>query len=367
MRVLMTGGGTGGHINPALAICRIIKEREPDSEIMFVGTPNGMENELVTREGYPIKHVRIKGIRRGTILGNLKTARLMLSSKKEAGKIIREFSPDVCIGTGGFVSWPLISAAESLGVPTVLHESNCQPGMAVKALAPKLSLLFTNFEETAELVKCRNVIRSGNPMRKGIAKTGQREAMLGLGLGEYSYSVLSCGGSNGAEAISNEMIPTMKLFSSRHPEVFHLHQTGKRKFEDVKKRFDDEGLSSFPNLEIRDYIYDMPQRLCAADVVISRAGAMTLSELAELGKPAILIPSPNVADNHQYRNAKSLSDRGAAVLVEESELDGKKIASILETLVFDEDRKKSMSEAISGFAVKDTDKIIYDGIRSVIR
>ncbi len=366
MRVLMTGGGSGGHINPALAICRIIKEREPDSEIMFVGTPKGMENELVTREGYPIRHVTIRGVTRGSLFDNLRTARLMVSSKREAKKIIREFCPDVCIGTGGFVSWPLISAAESLGIPTVMHESNCQPGMAVKALSPKLSLLFTNFGETAGMVRCRSVVRSGNPMRKGITRIGKREAMSALGLEGYGYSVLSCGGSLGAEAISNEMISAMKVFSSKHPELHHLHQTGKQKFEEVKNRFSAEGLDSFSNLEIKDYVYDMPERLCAADVVVSRAGAMTLSELAELGKPAILIPSPNVADNHQYRNAKSFSDMGAAVLVEESELDGEKVAGILSGLVFDEDRKKSMSEAISEFAVKDTDRIIYEGIRSVI-
>ncbi len=367
MRVIMTGGGSAGHINPALAICRIIKEREPDSEIIFVGTPRGMENELVGREGYRIRHVTIRGVSRGMFFDNFKTLRLMMSSRREATEIIREFEPDVCIGTGGFVSWPLISAAEKLGVPSVMHESNCQPGMAVKALSPKLSVLFTNFEETAGLVRCKNIIRSGNPMREKMEKTDRREAMRALGLENYSYSLLSFGGSLGAEAISREMISVMKDFSSCHPELFHLHQTGKQKYGDVKEAFDREGLGQFHNLEIKDYVYDMPIRMCAADVIVSRAGAMTLSEIAGFGKPAVLIPSPNVTDNHQFRNAKSLSDAGAAVLVEEEELDGKKLSGVLEELIFDEERKKTMSEAVSEFAVKDTDRIIYEGIKSVLK
>lgn len=373
MRVLMTGGGTGGHINPAIAIAKIIERNEPGSEIVFVGTPRGMENRLVPREGYELRHIDICGFDRKNPFNNIKTLGLMATSVGKAKKLIREFSPDVCIGTGGYVSWPLIRAAEEMKIPTAMHEANALAGAAIKALAPHLDLLLTNFDGMESQVKCRNVVHCGNPLRKGFDSALTREeAYRRLGFdGKYERSLLSFGGSLGAASINDVAMTVMTEYSAGRDGLHHLHQTGTRYYEAEKTKFTERGLDAFGNLVLTDYIYDMPERLVAADLVICRAGAMTVSELALLGKPAILIPSPNVTDNHQYKNAKALADKGAAVLIEEKDIYGEKdklsISDTVMSLIEDENKLKEMSEAISGFAVRNADKIIYSSVRSILR
>lgn len=370
MRALITGGGTGGHINPALAIAKIIEKNEPDSVIAFVGTPNGMENRLIPREGYSLYHIEICGFDRKNPFNNIKTLRLMLSSEKEAEKLIREFAPDVCIGTGGYVSWPLIKAAEKLGIPSVMHESNALAGAAVKATAPKLDLLLTNFDGMEKQVRCRNVVRCGNPLRSGFSddSVSKQDAKRLLGLDGYNKSLLSFGGSLGADTVNEAVLSLMSGYSSGRKDIHHLHQVGKRNYDVMKGKYVSRGLDRESNLELVDYIYDMPVRLKAADLVVARAGAMTVSELAYLGKPAVLIPSPNVADNHQYKNAKALADRGGAVLIEEKDLaaDPGLLEKTVAELIGDDEKLKALSEGISSFAVRDTDGIIYREIKKLI-
>ncbi|MBR6426754.1 MAG: UDP-N-acetylglucosamine--N-acetylmuramyl-(pentapeptide) pyrophosphoryl-undecaprenol N-acetylglucosamine transferase [Clostridia bacterium] len=367
MRALIAGGGTGGHINPAIAIASIIKRYEPDSEIAFVGTPNGMENRLIPKAGFELYHVDITGFTARSVSGGLKYLRQMSSSAKEAGKIIREFRPDVCIGTGGYVSWPLIRAAQKLKIPTAMHESNALAGKAVKALAPGLDVLFVNFAETAKQVRCGNVVHSGNPLRADFGKITRDGARKKLGLDQYRYSILSCGGSLGAEPINVSAIGVMNSFGRFRDDVHHLHQAGAGKIGEAKRMFDSLGLGNCPNLCLTDYIYDMPERLAAADIVIGRAGAMTVSELAFLGRAAILIPSPYVADNHQYRNARALADLGACILIEEKHLSPEVLKSAVSGLISDETKLREMSESIRRFAVENTDEIIFNGIKSIIR
>ncbi len=368
MRVLLTGGGTGGHINPAIAIAKTIQKEEPSSEIGFVGTPFGMENRLIPKEGFPLYHIEIRGLKRSISLSNIKTAYLAITSVKKAKRLIKEFKPDICIGTGGYVSWPLIKAASDIGIPTVLHESNALAGVAVKLLSPYVDIVFTNFEATAsQLPKAKRIIHVGNPLKKGFGEISYNEARKKLGFeGKYRFSILTCGGSLGAESITNEVLSLMQNYTSKHPEIHHLHQAGVKNYNNVKARFSKLGLDKFENLELVDYIYDMPYRLSAADIVVNRAGAMTISELALLKKASILIPSPNVTDNHQYKNAKVLADAEATVMIEESCLDGKILASTVEELLSNREKRRKLSENFSKFALSDANERIYSEIKDLI-
>ncbi len=368
MRVLMTGGGTGGHINPALAIAKTILEQEPDAEIAFVGTARGMENRLVPKEGFKLYHIEMQGLRRSLSLYNIKTLWLMLTSVRKAKKLIRDFKPDVCIGTGGYVCWPLIKAAASLGVPTALHEANALAGIAVKLLAPDIDILFTNFEATAEQIRgCKKILHVGNPLKSCFTSVSREEARRRLGFeGSYRYSLLSCGGSLGAGKINSEALLLMKNYCAQHPEIHYLHQAGVSHYPAVKEEFDRLGLGQYPNLQLVDYIYDMPDRLAAADLVINRAGAMTISELALLKKAAILIPSPNVTDNHQYKNAKVLADAGAAVMLEEDRLTAGALEETVDRLLNDREARRVMAENFGSFAIKNANILIYNAIKDLV-
>ena len=368
MRVLMTGGGTGGHINPAIAIAKKIQNEEPSSEIAFVGTPFGMENRLVPKEGFQIYHIEMRGLKRNFSLSNIRTAYLTVTSVHKAKKLIKEFKPDICIGTGGYVCWPLIKAASELGIPTALHESNALAGVAVRILSPYVDIIFTNFEATAQqLPKAKKIIRVGNPLKKGFDNISRDQARKTLSFeGKYRFSVLTCGGSLGADAITDEVLAMIRDYTSKHPEIHHLHQAGVMNYDKVKKRFDDMGLDKFSNIELVDYIYDMPTRLAAADVIVNRAGAMTISELATLGKAAILIPSPNVTDNHQYKNAKVLADADAAVMIEQKDLDGHILADTVKKLLDDREYQRILSENFMKFAVSNTNSLIYNEIKELV-
>lgn len=369
MRVLLTGGGTGGHINPAIAIAKTIQKMEPDSEIAFVGTSKGMENRLIPKEGYKLYHIEMKGLKRSLSIDNIKTLWLTVTSVNKARKLIKKFKPDICIGTGGYVSWPLIKAASKMGIPTAMHESNALAGIAVKLLSPYIDVLFTNFEATAEQIKkCKKIIHVGNPLKQGFAEVNRDEAWQELGFkNRYRYSLLSCGGSNGAKRINEEALKLMAEFSSKHPEIHHLHQAGVINYEETKAEFDRLGLYKYENLTLVDYIYDMPKRLTCADLVINRAGAMTISELSHLKKPSILIPSPNVTDNHQYKNAKVLSDANAIVMIEEKDLHDGVLAKAVEDLLFDRGKRRIMGEKFGTFEVKNANKLIYDEILSLVK
>ncbi len=368
MRVLMTGGGTGGHINPAIAIAKTILRYEPDSEIAFVGTSRGMENRLVPKEGFRLYHIEMRGLKRSLSLSNLKTLQLMLTSVGKAKKLIREFRPDIAIGTGGYVCWPLIRAATEMKIPTALHESNALAGVAVKMLSRQVDIVFTNFKETAaQLPGCKRIVHVGNPLKNEFSGISHEEARERLGFeGCYRYSILSCGGSLGAEKINEEVLRMMADYSSAHPELHHLHQAGVGNYPAVRAEFQRLGLDRFPNLSLVDYIYDMPLRLAAADLVINRAGAMTISELAMLKKAAILIPSPNVTDNHQYKNAKVLADADAVVMLEEKELHGALLSDTVDSLLRDRVKRRQLSENFGSFAIKNADFLIYNEVKKLV-
>lgn len=369
MRVLITGGGTGGHVNPALAIANTIKQNDHDAVIAYVGTKRGIENKLVPKAGYPMYYVDVKGIKRSLSPSNIKAAYLALTSPIKAKKIIREFKPDIVVGTGGYVSWPVVKAASQMGIPTALHESNAIAGVAVKMLQKSVDRIYLNFEKTGESLSCdrAKLMKVGNPILGGFSSMTREEARKKLGIPDkYKYVILSYAGSMGAEKVNDAVLCLMREFTSKHPEVYHIHATGSIELELCTSQFKEMGLDKCENIELCEYIYDMPVRMAAADITINRAGAMTISELAATGKCSIFIPSPNVAENHQYKNAKVLSDAGAAALFEEKELtDGAKpLIEEVEKLLSDggEKLRAERSEKIRQFAVSDANKLIYNDL-----
>ena len=369
MRVLMTGGGTGGHVYPALAIADLIKMNQPDAQIAFVGTEKGIENRLVPAAGYQLYHIQIQGIRRSLSLSNLKTAYLVFVSPSKAKKIIRQFRPDLVIGTGGYVCWPLLRAASSMGIPCMVHESNALPGVAVRQLQRRLDVILTNFAETADLLKAKEkIVNVGNPLRARCGAIGREEARRKMGIPDsVRFVVLSFGGSLGAPALNEAAVGLMKNVTSQRKDMMHIHATGARRYEETKARFAACGLQENERLILKDYIDDMPLYMAAADLVICRAGAMTLTEVAMMRKPAILIPSPNVTDNHQYKNAKVLADAGAAELIEEKDLTEDRLRETVCRLASDAALCQRMSENIAGFAREDVGVLIYKEITTLLR
>ncbi|MBQ7931892.1 MAG: undecaprenyldiphospho-muramoylpentapeptide beta-N-acetylglucosaminyltransferase [Clostridia bacterium] len=373
MRVMMTGGGTGGHVNPALAIANTIKQNDPDAVIEYVGTRRGIENKLVPKAGYPIHHVQVQGLRRSLSPANFKAAWLALTSPIKAKKILKEFKPDLVVGTGGYVSWPVCKAAASMGIPTALHESNAIAGVAVKMLQNSVDRIYLNFEKTGETLTCprEKLMKVGNPVMNGFSSLTRAEARRQLGIPDkYKYIILSYAGSMGAEKVNDAVLCLMREFTAKHPEVYHIHATGSIELELCTSQFKEMGLDKYENIELCEYIYDMPVKMAAADLTINRAGAMTVSELAITGKCAIFIPSPNVAENHQYKNAKVLYDAGAAGLFEEKELtDGAKpLIAEVEKLLSDEGKaiRDERSEKIVQFAVPESNKLIYKDLVKLV-
>jgi len=371
MRVLFSGGGTGGHISPALAMADIIKTNYPGAEIAFVGTEYGIESSLIPQAGYKLYTVNVKGIRRSFSLSNVKALYLALTSPVKARKIIKEFAPDIVIGTGGYACWPAAKAAADMGVPTVLHESNALPGMAVRKLQNDVDVIMTNFESTAELLSSNaKVINVGNPLRMACNTLTKEEARRLLNIPDnVTFVMLSFGGSMGAEQINLAAAETMAGFASKHDDVMCFHVGGKRNFESAKSCFAAYVLERDPRFVLMEYTPDLPVYMAAADVVICRAGAMTLTEIAKMGKAAVIIPSPTVADNHQYKNAKVLADADAAVMICEDEIkaDGRcRVCEAVERFYEDAELRSRMSENIKTFAKPDVEKAIFEVIRDLV-
>ncbi|MBE6613593.1 MAG: undecaprenyldiphospho-muramoylpentapeptide beta-N-acetylglucosaminyltransferase [Ruminococcaceae bacterium] len=363
MKVLMTGGGTGGHANPAIAIANTIRENQPDAVIEFVGTSRGIENKLVPKEGYKLHHVEVQGFKRRLTPYNIKSAWLAFTSPIKAKKLIREFKPDLVVGTGGYVCWPLLKAAASMGIPTAVHESNAYPGVAVRMLARYVDRIYTTFDATADNLGeeyREKILKVGNPVKTAFVSLGRAEARRALGIeGKYKYFLLSCGGSMGAEKVNDEMLAFMRDYTKDHPELLHVHATGAIEYEAATAKFREYGLEGCENIKLLEYIYDMPQQMAAADIVVSRAGSMSLSELAILGKCSVLIPSPHVTENHQYKNARVLADGDAALLFEEKELTEGRLTGALAALLADDAKRAAMENNVKAFALTDANRSIY--------
>ena len=368
MRVLVSGGGTGGHINPALAIADKIKSMDSSAVIEYVGTPTGMENNLVPKAGYKIHHVKVKGFKRSLSLENFDAAIKAVTSVVKAKKIIRDFKPDIVIGTGGYVSWPVLKAASKLGIPTCIHEQNAYPGVTTRALSKYVDKVMISFDESRPYFTCdkEKLVMVGDPVSEKMLRATKEKAREELGLKESDKVILSAGGSLGAKPLNDNVFELIKNYSLESG-VYHFHATGKAGWEEQSERYinelgfekkDEETLKK-GNVTVCKYIYNMHVLLAACDVEICRAGAMTLSELAVLGKAAVIIPSPYVTNNHQYKNAKVLCDKNAAFMIEEKDLNGEKLTRLVKELVENDEKRKETENNVREFAVTDTLDRIY--------
>lgn len=371
MRLLFTGGGTAGHINPALAVAGYIKEREPDTEILYVGNRGGMEEKLVPRAGYEMARITISGFQRKlspkNLMRNVQTVKRIFTASMETRKIIKDFAPDVCIGTGGYVSGPVIREAAKLGIPSVIHESNAYPGVTTKLLSKHVHTVMLAVPDAGKYFEegVRTVV-TGNPIRGEVLTTGKEEAKRELGL-DGRPVVLSFGGSLGA-AMLNRAAAYMLAESAKGGKYQHIHGYGQNDpmFLDELVEYGLD-LSENPQIRVLDYIHNMPLCLAAADLVISRAGAMTLSEIEAKGKASILIPSPNVAENHQFHNAMALVSRGAGEIIEEKDLSGEALWRKAEKLLSDPERLRKLGENAQKLDILDANERIYTVIKEAYR
>lgn len=370
MRIIFAGGGTAGHINPALAIAGYVKMRQPDCEILYVGGTGGMEERLVPQSGFAFKGISVQGFKRkltpSAIKTNIITVKKAFSASRASQKIIEEFKPDICVGTGGYVSGPVLRTAAKMGIPIVIHEQNAFPGVTTKILSQKAARVMLAVEDAKQHLsdKCRFVY-TGNPVRGAILTADRNEARRKLGLDERPV-ILSFGGSLGARII-NESLADVIARSAADGKYQHIHAYGQygRWFPDLLKEKGVD-LDKADNLDIREYINDMPDCLAAADLVVARAGAITLSEIQVKGKPSVLIPSPNVAENHQYHNAMALVRKNAAVMIEEKDLTPEKLTEAIDGLASDSKRLAEFSQNAKAMAVDDAAKRIYGVIVEVL-
>lgn len=352
MRVLFSCGGTGGHINPAIAIANTLKQRVPDLEVLFVGAVGGMEGTLVPKSGYNIEFVKVRGFKRKLSLANIDAAIKAVTSVKAAKKIIKRFKPDVVVGTGGYASWAAVKAAASLGIPTLIHEQNAYPGVTTRKLSKHADRVCISFEESRRFFDSAvadKLVLTGNPLKPEVLSADRATSRKELGLTDEVY-ILSFGGSLGAAKVNELMLHLLDAYVKENQKVRALHATGKNGNEKCGAEAASRGLNKATNIEIREYIYDMHRQLAAADLVICRAGAITIAENCSMGKPSILIPSPNVTDNHQYKNAKVLADAGAALLFEESAVNGSILTDAVKDLVENSSKRDAMSAAAKRLA-----------------
>lgn len=360
MRVLISGGGTGGHINPALAIARMLKEKYSDSVIEYVGTDKGLETKLIPREGYKLHTVKVRGFSRSLNPVNIDAAIKAVTSVWEAKKIIKEFKPDIVIGTGGYVCWPVLKAAAKMKIPTAVHEQNAVIGMTVKMLSKYVDKVMISFQESANSFDCQEkIVLTGNPINSDMLNISSTDAKAKLGLDDKTPVILSYGGSLGAMMINKTMLEVIENFSEKN-NIYHIHATGRGEWQQIKEKLVASGYSDNDDnvtkgkITVREYIYNMPTLLAAADIVICRAGAMTISELSAMGKAAVIIPSPNVTNNHQYKNAAVLEKAGAAILIEEKDLNAQKMKDVLDNLIKDSQKLEKLQSNIRNFAVLDS-------------
>ena len=373
MRVLIAAGGTAGHINPALAIAGALKSADPSAELHFAGRQEGMEYRRVTQAGYPFHHIEITGFQRRLSLQNIRRNLITLWNLALAGPkaraMMRQIEPDLVIGCGGYVSGPVVRCAARMGIKTAIHEQNAFPGMTNKLLAPDVDLVFAAVNAAAQKLGAPDkTMVVGNPVRPEVfAQAARREEIRRkLGVGDRTV-ILSFGGSLGAQRI-NEVVAELCAWEQKnHKPVLHLHATGQygvQLFADLEKSL---GFSRGENLVVQEYINNMPELLAAADLVISRAGALTLAELEAAGRAAILIPSPNVAENHQYYNALELARNGAAVVIEEKNLTGQELISTVEELLSEQGKLERMGQNARSLSVDDSLDRITNRLISLVR
>ena len=360
MNVIFTCGGTGGHINPAIAVANIWKEKYPDSRILFIGGQGGMEQKLIPAAGFELKALPAHGMARGKSLKAMKkNASVVLEtmqSIRKCKKIIKEFKPDVIVGTGGYASFPALMAGTMLKIPTCVHEANAMPGLTTRMIADRVDKVLVCFPQSAKYYKHPERVEVvGMPVRKEFIFTKKEDARKELGLDERPV-VLSTFGSQGAKVMNQNVGVMFRLEKDAGYPFQHIHAVGSYGWEWMPDYVRDQGvdLEQAKSISMTEYIYNMPTVMAAADLVISRAGASSCNEIAASGTPCILIPSPNVTDNHQEKNARALEEKGGAIVILEKDSSGQVFMDTVTELLNDPQRCKTMSQALLDLAVPDS-------------
>ncbi len=368
MNVIFTCGGTGGHINPAIAVAQLVKQRKPAAQILFVGARGGMEEALVPKAGFALNTLRVSHFDRKLtpkgVCHNVAALAHIAGANRKARQIIRQFAPDVIVGTGGYASYPILREGAKMGVSTVVHEANAMPGLTTRMVADTASRILVCFEESkAHYPHPERIEVVGMPVQGEFIYTRREEARKRLGLDSRPL-VVSAWGSLGAREMNKKIAEFMALECKAGEPWQHIHATGAYGWRWMPEYVKGLGvdLAGHPSIDMREYIYNMPEVMAAADLIICRAGASTLNEVAASGVPCIVVPSPNVTDNHQEKNAQVLAGRGAAVLLHEDQCDGKILFAQAQALLSDPDRCRRMRKALGEIAVVDSAEKIYETI-----
>ena len=367
MKVIIAAAGTAGHINPGLSIANKIKQEESNSEIIFIGTNRGLENDLVTRAGYELKTIDAYGLSLKRPDRILKT----LMGFVQAKKIIKEFKPDVVIGTGGYICGAVITEANKLGIPTLLHESNAFPGKAVKMLVPRTNCIMVGFNEAKErLENAKKVVVTGNPTKiknLNLSNDKKEKIIKDLGLDINKPILLVFGGSQGAKAINDSIIKIIKLNVNKNYQI--IWAPGPIQYNIIKEELKNYSIDieDIPNVKVFPYIYNMEEIMNISDLLICRSGAMTVNEVSIVGKPAIFIPLPGVSQNHQEYNAKVLEKIGAARIVHNEDLEKMDLNKYIEEIIYNKEVLVEMGETAKKVATKDVLEVIYKEIKQILQ
>lgn len=370
MRVIIAAAGTAGHINPGLAIANKIKLEEKDSEIIFVGTTRGLENDLVPRAGFGLKTIEAYGLSKKLSIENIKKMYKTFRGYGEAKKIIKDFKPDIVIGTGGYICGATISAAHNLGIPTLLHESNAFPGRAVKMLAKKTDTILISFEDARNRIKhAKNIVYTGTPVKitkKDYGINEKSKIIKEIGLNEVKPIVLIFGGSQGAQKINEAILGILKNKLNKNYQI--IWATGPKQYDIIKQSLQDNNISinNIENAKIVPYIYNMEEVMNVANLIVARSGAMTITEISNLGKPSILVPLPNVSNDHQLYNAKVLEGVGAANIILNNDLTYDKLNSQIEEIVLNKNTEEQMSKNALKVSTNDVENKIFEEIKKLL-
>lgn len=373
MNVIFTCGGTAGHINPAISVANLLKARRSDANILFVGAEGEMETKLVPREGYRLETLKISSYSRKLtpkgVWHNLVTLKNLESAKRKADRIIRDFQPDVIVGTGGYASYPMLRQGAKRGIPTAVHEANAMPGLTTRMVADSATRIMVCFPQSkAHYKNPERVQVVGMPVRQEFIYTTRAEARTRLGLGEEPL-IVSAWGSLGAREMNKLMADFLAIEVRNGCPWRHVHATGAYGWRWMPALVAEKGVDfkAHPELEMREYIHNMPDLMAAADLIITRAGASSLNEIEAAGTPCIIVPSPNVTDNHQEKNARVLESQGAALVLLEKDLTAQRLYDEVKALLADAPRRQAMGNALQKMAVVDSSERILDTIFELAR
>lgn len=365
MKVLITGGGTGGHIYPALAIAQNLQKANPSVEFLFVGTERGLEKEIIPKAGLPFTTITVEGLPRKLSLASLRTGFKLLKGLWQARKILKEFKPTVVVGTGGYVCGPVVAMAAWQGIPTLVHEQNAFPGITNRLLAKWVNKIAVTYQESAKYFPGEKVVLTGNPIRPEVISASRAESLVRLGLDAAKKTVLIFGGSRGARSINQALMLGREVLQTRS-DLQVIHITGKEDFSWASCQNGMEEVK-FGNIIVKPYLHNMPDALAVADLVVCRSGATTLAEITVRGIPAILIPYPFATDNHQEFNARSLAKEGAAVMLLDRELKEIKLEECILELIDDENRLRIMAQKSRDLGKPEAAQTIVDCLYSLLR